>query len=188
MNPRALLLCLMFACATPASAARPEVFARRVEAGGEQVFEVVANGTVKTAPAAVWKVLTDYERMPEFVPDLKKTKIVSRSGNRIILEQAGVARFMFFSRPINLVVQAYEEPMSSIDITLVTGDMKVYVCRWAITPTADGGTRVDYAGRMVPKFYVPSMLGSNLLRTDIERMMQAVLDRLEQPPVKAQAE
>lgn len=188
MNPRALLICLMFVCACPAFAARPEVSARRVDVGGEPVFEVVAHGTVKTAPAAVWKVLTDYERMPEFVPDLKKTRIVSRSGSRTILEQAGVARFMFFSRLINLVVQAHEEHMSSIDITLVSGDMKVYNCRWSITPTADGGTRVDYTGRMVPRFYVPGMLGSNLLRGDIERMMQAVLDRLEQPPESTQAE
>lgn len=188
MKPRALLFWLLFACAGPASAARPEVTARRLQVGGEHVFAVVANGTVKASPASVWKVLTDYERMPEFVPDLTKTRIVSRTGNRAILEQAGVARFMFFSRTIKLVVQVQEEPMSSIDITLVNGDMKVYDCRWAITPTADGGTRVDYSGRMVPRFYVPGMLGSNLLRGDIERMMQALLDRLEQPPENAQAE
>ncbi len=177
-------LCLLLLFAMPAMArpALPEVAVRRVDADGEQVFEVSASGSVKTAPAVVWKVLTDYEAMTQFVPDLKKNKVMSRTGNRAIIEQAGVARFLFLSRPIHLVVQAAEEPMSSIDITLVTGDMKVYVCRWELTALPDGGTRVSYEGKMVPKFYVPGVLGANLIRRDIEKMMTAVLERLENQP------
>ena len=181
MLNRALLF-LLLAIAMPAMAQPlPEVAVRRVDAAGEQVFEVSASGTVKAAPAAVWKVLTDYESMPEFVPDLTKNKVMSRNGNQAIIEQSGVARFLFLSRAIHLVVQAAEEPMSAIDITLVTGDMKVYACRWELTALPDGGTRVSYTGRMVPKFYVPGMLGSNIIRRDIERMMKAVLQRLDQP-------
>ncbi len=180
MNPPALLCCLLIACA-PAMAAEPEVAARRIESGGEQVFEVEASGSVKAPPTAVWKVLTDYERMPDFVPDLTRARVISRTGSRVILEQAGVARFMFLSRAIHLVVQVNETPMSVIDITLVTGDMKLYDCRWRLTPLADGGTRIDYSGHMVPKFYVPGVLGSNLIRRDITRMMQAVLDHLDKP-------
>ena len=163
-----------------ASIPLPEVDVRRVDTAGEQVFVVEASGTVKASPAAVWKVLTDYESMPEFVPDLKKNKVMTRTGNRAVIEQAGVARFLFLHRPIHLVVQAHEEPISSIDITLVTGDMKVYSCRWEMTALPDGGTRVSYTGRMVPKFYVPGMLGSNIIKRDIERMMKAVLERLDQ--------
>ena len=58
-----------------ASIPLPEVDVRRVDTAGEQVFVVEASGTVKASPAAVWKVLTDYEAMPEFVPDLKKNKV-----------------------------------------------------------------------------------------------------------------
>lgn len=176
------LLCLLFALALPAMAQPlPEVDVRRIDAAGEQVFEVAASGTVKASPTSVWKVLTDYDAMPEFVPDLKKSKVLSRTGNHAVIEQAGVARFLFLSRPIHLVVQAAEEPMSAIDITLVTGDMKVYACRWELTALPDGGTRVSYSGKMVPKFYVPGMLSSNIIRRDIERMMKAVLERLDQP-------
>ena len=175
-------LCLLLAFSMPVMAQplAPEVAVRRIDAGDEQVFEVTASGVVRASPAAVWKVLTDYEAMPEFVPDLKKSKVMSRTGNRVIIEQAGVARFLFLSRPIHLVVQAAEEPISAIDITLVTGDMKVYACRWEMTALADGGTRVSYRGKMVPKFFVPGMLGSNIIRRDIERMMKAVLERLDQ--------
>jgi ribosome-associated toxin RatA of RatAB toxin-antitoxin module len=172
---------LVFALPAPAQPAKPDVAVKRVSADGEQVFEVTASGAVKAAPAEVWKVLTDYENMPEFVPDLEKTKVVSRTGNRAVVEQSGVARFLFLSRTIHLIVQVAEEPISSIDINLVTGDMKVYSCRWEMSALPDGGTRVAYSGKMVPKFYVPGMLGANIIRRDIERMMTAVLQRLDRP-------
>ncbi len=60
--------------------------------------------------------------------------------------------------------------------------MKVYNCRWEMIPVPEtGGTRIVYTGKIVPKFYVPGMLGANLIRSDIERMMAAVLERLDRP-------
>ena len=177
--PLFLSFLLLFAMPVLAQPTNPEVAVKRVDSEGQQVFEVVASGTVRAAPAAVWKVMTDYEAMPDFVPDLEKNKVISRAGNRVLIEQAGVARFLFLTRAIELVVHASEEPMTSIDIRLVSGDMKVYTCRWELTPLPGGGTRIAYTGKMVPKFYVPGMLGSNIIRRDIERMMKAVLERLD---------
>ena len=182
MFARLFLFCLLvLSVPVMAQPSKPDVVVRRVDVEGEQVFEVTASGTVKAAPAAVWKVLTDYENMPEFVPDLEKTRVISRNGNRVIVEQSGAARFLFLSRKIHLVVQVAEEPISAIDISLVSGDMKVYSCRWELSALPDGGTRIAYSGKLVPKFYVPGRLGSNIIRRDIERMMTAVLARLDQP-------
>ncbi len=180
-----LVFCSALVLTLPAMAQAPhvDVAVQRVDLEGEQVFDVTAHGTVKAAPAVVWKILTDYERMPEFVPDLERTKVLSRAGNKVTLEQFGRARFLFFSREIHLVVQVAEEPQGAIDISLITGDMKVYRCRWEIVPVPEtGGTRIAYTGKMVPKFYVPGMLGSNIVRRDIERMMGAVLERLDRAP------
>ncbi|UUZ56869.1 SRPBCC family protein [Massilia sp. H-1] len=161
-----LRTCICLACAGAECAL--EVAVKRADLEGEQVFDVTASGTVRASLATVWKILTDYERMPEFVPDLERTRILSRAGNKATIEQFGRARFLFFSREIHLVVQVTEEPSSAIDINLVTGDMKVYRCRWEITPMPEtGGTRISYSGKMVPKFYVPGMLGSNIVRGDI---------------------
>jgi hypothetical protein len=70
--------------------------------------------------------------------------------------------------------------MSSIDIDLISGDMKHYESRWELVPVPEtGGTRVLYTGRMMPSFYVPGILGTNIIRGDVERMMTAVLARLD---------
>src|SRR3954469_12092383 len=103
-----LFLYLFLVAAAPAMAQLPklEVSVKRNAVGDMHVYEVLSSGEVNAAPASVWKILTNYERMPEFVPDLHSTKVLSRSGNRVVLEQYGTARFLFLTRSIQLVVQA----------------------------------------------------------------------------------
>jgi ribosome-associated toxin RatA of RatAB toxin-antitoxin module len=180
-----LLFWLALATAAPAMAQqppKPEVSVKRIDIEDMKVFEVAASGDVAAAPASVWKILTNYDRMAEFVPDMHSSHVLSRNANQAVVEQFGVARFLFFRRDIHLVVQVVEQPMSVIDIGLITGDMKLYHCRWELVPIPEtGGTRILYSGRLSPKFYVPGMLGSNLIRSDIEHMMSAVLARLDRP-------
>ncbi|WP_296001972.1 SRPBCC family protein [Rugamonas sp.] len=157
-----------------------EVSVNRVELDALHMYEVDSSGTVNAPPATVWRILTDYEHMNEFVPDLSSCRVLSRNGNEVIIEQMGTARFLFMSRSIHLVVRATEQPMSSIDIALVSGDMKHYESHWELFLVPEtGGTRVVYSGRMVPNFYVPGLLGAKLIRGDIERMMGSVLARLD---------
>lgn len=180
-----LLICSGASVPALAQAPKPElpkleVSVNRVEMDALHMYEVDSTGTVNAPPAIVWRILTDYEHMNEFVPDLSASHVLSRSGNEVIIDQQGTARFLFMSRSIHLIVRATEQPMSSIDITLVSGDMKHYESHWELIPVPEtGGTRIVYSGRLVPNFYVPGILGAKLIRGDIERMMGAVLVRLD---------
>ncbi len=184
-----LLLLLLFGLVAPAPSPaqatrldppKLEVSVSRVNLDALHMYEVGASGTVLASPANVWKVLTSYDKMDEFVPDLQSCRVLSRNGNEVIIEQFGTARFLFMSKSIHLIVRATEQPMSAIDIALISGDMKHYESRWELQPVPEtGGTRVVYSGRMIPNFYVPGLLGTNIIRGDIERMMVAVLSRLD---------
>ncbi|MYM23019.1 cyclase/dehydrase [Duganella sp. FT135W] len=193
---RFLLFLLLGAAAQVAMAQAPklelpklEVSVNRVEHDAQHMYEVDATGTVAAPLPKVWRILTGYERMSEFVPDMESCKVLSRNGNEVIIEQFGVARFLFMSKTIHLIVRAVEQPMSSIDISLISGDMKHYESHWELVPVPEtGGTKVIYKGRMMPNFYVPGILGSKMIRSDIERMMSAVLARLDRrdaPKVEA---
>ena len=178
-----LCFCLMMAVAQPALAQHAlEVSVERIDGADGKVYQISARGEVAAAPRAVWRILTDYERMAEFVPDLHRTRVLSRSGDEAVIEQFGEARLLSLRREIRLVVQVREQPVSQIDISLVDGDMRVYRCTWRLVPVPEtGGTRVLYSGTVSPNFYVPGMLGSNLIRGDVERMMAAVMQRLDRP-------
>ena len=179
-----LLALLLAGAAAPAQAVAPalEVEVHKIELEHEPVYDVNASGAVLATPFAVWKILTNYDRMAEFVPDMHSSHVLSRSGNEAIVEQYGVARFLFVKHDIHLVVHVREVPMASIDISLVSGDMKVYACRWELYLVPEtGGTRIAYSGHLVPKFYVPGMFGEHLIKNDIAHMMRAVLERLDRP-------
>ncbi|WUR13466.1 SRPBCC family protein [[Empedobacter] haloabium] len=183
------LLLLLLGCTAPAltlaqtprtDVPKLQVSVKRITQDALHMYEVDANGTVQAPLPTVWRILTGYDRMEEFVPDLVSCRVLSRNGNEVIIEQFGTARFLFMSRSIHLIVRATEQPMSSIDIDLISGDMKHYESRWELVPVPEtGGTRVIYTGRMMPNFYVPGILGTNIIRGDIERMMGAVLARLD---------
>ncbi|MGK5052969.1 SRPBCC family protein [Janthinobacterium sp. RB2P8] len=186
-----LFLCLLMLCTVAAPAAaqaqmqaprldRLKVDVKRIEVDGQRMYEVDASGSVQAPLASVWKTLTTYERMHEFVPDLSSCRVLSRNGNEVIIEQQGMARFLFMNHPIHLVVRATETPFTAIDIALISGDMRHYESRWNLYPIPEtGGTRIVFSSRLMPGFYVPGMLGTTMIRGDIERMMAAVLARID---------
>jgi ribosome-associated toxin RatA of RatAB toxin-antitoxin module len=183
-----LLGCALWAWSAAPVAAQPgaprfELNVERVDAAeGNQVYQIASSGTVAAAPAVVWRVLTDYNHFADYLPNLKSARVVSRDGDSLIVEQLGTARFLFFSRTIRLVVQVHERAPDRIDISLVDGDMKVYRASWELSPVAGAtGTRVAYNATIVPKFDVPGIIGTNVVRKDIARMMAAVLLRLDRP-------
>ncbi|WBS03198.1 SRPBCC family protein [Pseudoduganella sp. SL102] len=187
MRQLLLLLCLgwsapalVFAQGPRTDAPKLQVAVKRIMQDALHMYEIDASGTVQAPLPVVWRILTGYDRMEEFVPDLVSCRVLSRNGNEVIIEQFGNARFLFMSRSIHLIVRATEQPMSSIDIALISGDMKHYESRWELVPVPEtGGTKVLYTGRMMPNFYVPGILGTNIIRGDIERMMGAVMARLD---------
>jgi ribosome-associated toxin RatA of RatAB toxin-antitoxin module len=181
-----LLVMLLFGLCAPAlgqpaqtEPPKLEVTVNRIRQDNLNLFEVDASGTVQAPLATVWKTLTNYEKMNEFVPDMQSCRVLSRNGHEVIIEQYGTAHFLFMSKAIHLIVRATEQPMSAIDIALISGDMKHYESRWELFPLAEGGTKVVYMGKLVPNFYVPGILGTNIIRGDIERMLGAVLARIE---------
>jgi ribosome-associated toxin RatA of RatAB toxin-antitoxin module len=181
-----LLWCTLSAWgAAPAAAQagepRFELHVERVDgAEGARLYHITSSGTVAATPAVVWRILTDYNHLADYLPNLNSTRVVSRDGDTIIVEQLGTARFLFFSHAIRLVVQVHERAPDRIDISLVDGDMKVYRATWQLSAVAGAaGTRVDYNATIEPKFDVPGIVGTNVVRKDIAKMMAAVFVRLE---------
>jgi ribosome-associated toxin RatA of RatAB toxin-antitoxin module len=179
-----LFTALLVACAIPGWGTAAPAMELNVEktsgADGSAVYQIASSGTVAAAPTAVWRILTDYDHMADFVPDLASARVLSRSGDKVIVEQLGAARFLFISHAIRLVVQVHEQSPSRLDVSLVEGDMKLYRCSWELVPVPGGaGTRVLYTATIAPKFYVPGIVGASLVRKDIAKMMAAVLARLD---------
>lgn len=150
--------------------------------GGSRAYVLQANGFVRATLPQVWRVLADYEHHPGFVPNLLSARIISRTDGDIVLEQIGRVGFLFVKRDIRLVVRITEHPMTAIDITLVSGDMKQYESHWKLTASSkDGvdGTRIVYSATMAPDFFVPPLIGPSMIQQDVRNMMEATMTEIE---------
>ena len=158
-----------------------DVSVQRLRRDGRAWYAIRVSGLARATPQASWQVLTGYERLQEFVPGLLSSTLLSRNGPEAILEQEGVAGFLLLQQAIHLVVRVIEQPFSTLDISLISGDMQHYASHWELQPAAQGkATRISYSGSMVPDFFVPPLLGSAILRADVRRMMTAVLAEIGQ--------
>lgn len=158
------------------------VMAKHVRKDGQAYYELQATGVVRATPQLTWKVLTTYDEMHKYVPNLAAAKLVSRTDQESVIEQKWVKRILFFPHTVNLVVRATERPMSGIDITLVSGEMKQYSAHWELTPigiNGVNGTRITYYGKIEPDSYMPAFFGTSVMRSDLKEMMQAVLAEID---------
>jgi hypothetical protein len=143
-------------------------------------FDVRAQAEV-TAPAAlVWEVLTDYSRLPTFVPGLSKSVVRLRDGNRVVLEQSGEARFLLFSLPIEVQLEVVEWPPDWIASRAIGGNLRRMNGRYELRPGASPGTvLLLYFGEIVPDFQLPRFIGAVALRASIEQQFVAMVAEIE---------
>ncbi len=163
-----------------------EVTVKRIKNGATTFFEVRASGFARATPERSWRVLTDYERLSEFVPNLRASKLLSRTGNQAVIEQQGKGSVLFLTQNIHLVMRVKEQPNSSIEVALVSGDMKHYVAHWELVPSTQNGiegTRINYSGKMEPDFFVPPVFGKMIVRNDVKEMVEAFIKEIEKEPI-----
>lgn len=168
--------------APPDSSHQVEVTVRKLTKNEHAMFEVNATGFVRAAQDQAWNVLTDYNRLQEFVPDLQSSTLLSREGQEAIVEQHSEAGFLFVTQAIHMVVRVTEQPYSAIDVALVAGDMRSYSARWELVPVMHNGTegtRIQFSGMMEPDFFVPPLIGRSIVQVNVRRMVEAVLGEID---------
>ena len=74
-------------------------------------LQVRAHAFLSAPMPLVWRVLTDYERMPRFIPGIARSVVRQRQGNHLLVEHTGDARFLFFTFPIDVTLEVDELPM-----------------------------------------------------------------------------
>src|SRR5438128_1748129 len=95
---RRLLVCgvlvLHLGAASPAA---PQVTVHE----SEGMYQVAATFTVPQPAAAAVAVLSDYEGIPRFMPDVRTSRVLERSADLVVIEQEAVAHMMMFSKRIH---------------------------------------------------------------------------------------
>jgi ribosome-associated toxin RatA of RatAB toxin-antitoxin module len=169
---RLFLLLLVVAVSAPAA----DIVVRASRSG--DVLQVEASAELEGSLESAWQVLTDYGRLAEFVPDLQVSRVISRDHNTVVVEQKGEARLLFISYPIDVRLAITEKPREQIVSRAVAGNFREMQSTYALE-ARQGRVFLRYSGRLEPDFYVPPLIGTYLLRTNVESMFRALVEEIE---------
>lgn len=178
MSPWGLsaIACALLGSAVAWAAEDVEVHAQRRDEG----VEVRARAFVAVPAQLAWQVLTDYERLPEFIPGVTRSVVRERRGNRLRLKQAGEARFLIFSFPIEVELEVAESPPDWVVSRSVGGNVRRMIGRYELFPdAARGGVLLIYSGLIEPDFDVPPLVGTAALRGMAEEQFRAMVAEIE---------
>ena len=162
--------------ASPAEAPRIDV----AEADG--TYRVTASFIVAATRQTVAAVLTDYERIPEFMPGVKNSQVLSRGQAGLVVEQEATARFMMFSKTVHLVLEVSEDGGTIRFRDRCGNSFTTYEGAWRLTDTSRN-TRIVYELAAKPNFEVPGFVLKRLLKRDaaamIDRLTAEIVGRAE---------
>lgn len=136
-----------------------------------------------------WAVLTDFDRMTGFVPNLTESRVVERAGNRLTVAQKGVARFGALEFPFDSVREVDLDPEESVRSRNIRGSVRKLesVTRLA---EAGGGTQVSYRVEAILDWWFSNAVGEAFLRHEIREQFDAIVkemrrrhDTAQVPPV-----
>jgi len=177
---RALVLgAVVFASATVAlTASGAEQFEVETSRSGDRI-EVRARANIRAALPVVWGTLVDYENLPEFIPGLKRSRIIARNGATTTVEQSGEARFLFLAVPINVTVESTERP-PVIEVRRVSGTLRHLQGRYETEVSADPAhVQLRWIGSIAPESDLPLWVGEVLVRHLIEQQFRGMVREIE---------
>ncbi|MGV8803371.1 MAG: SRPBCC family protein [Polaromonas sp.] len=148
----------------------------RVVHSGE-TFTVDVTVHTPAAPALAWAVLTDFDHMAGFLPNLTSSQIMERSDTLLKVAQKGVARFGFFSKSFESIREIELNPSVEIRANNVGGNLKRMQSVMQLQPEGTG-TRLTYHADVVPGFWFPPMIGPSLVRHETAEQISAMLKEM----------
>jgi hypothetical protein len=162
-------VCLLPLLWGPGAASSAEVVVSRAAVG----FEVRAWIEAPAPIDSCYAVLTDFERLAEFIPDMQSSRIVSAPGEPLLLRQVGRTRFAFFELSFDVTLALELDPPSRVGFRRVAGSLVRMEGDWRIS--GDGsGCRIDYGAIIAPDVFVPPLIGPALMRRQVRRQLEGI--------------
>jgi carbon monoxide dehydrogenase subunit G len=178
MRPGLALIAALALTAPPlAPAAAPADVSIRTAREGDFVT-VSASAVMRVDPRIAWAVLSDYDHLARFIPDVKSSRVVSRDGNKLRVEQTGEVGFIFFKQPVAVLLEVHEEPQRRITARGIEGNVKGLESYYELHASGPE-VRLDYGGRFDPDFAIPPLIGMPMLRRVIERRFRAMVEEIQ---------
>jgi uncharacterized membrane protein len=150
-----------------------ETIVRVQESSGRRKATVEATILIDAPADRVWRVMTDCEAAPAFVPGLMACQVLETGHNWEIIRHE--TEWMWFLPRVTYVFLAVYQEHRQIDFKRIRGDLREMRGSWRLLTRNRGKhTIVRYRVYLDPGFYVPQWI----VRLSLKRNLPAVLAAL----------
>ncbi len=123
----------------------------------------------------VFSIITDYERYPEFLGEVKRIRTANRRGNEVdVLYEADIVK------TIKYTLRLKEEKPDKVSWSFIEGEfMKDNKGGWLLEDVGNGQTKATYNIDVALGALVPKTLVTALIDTQLPKMLEAFKKRAE---------
>jgi hypothetical protein len=115
-----------------------------------------------------WAVATDYDHMASFVSNLESSRILTRVGNVLTIEQKGKASRGPLSFAFQNVREIVLTPPREIRSRLVSGDLEASEFTTRVIDHGESSEIVNH-GEFIPKVWVPPIIGPAVIEAETRK-------------------
>jgi len=170
-----LMACPVAYGADALAAAQSPIVVHATRDGNRVVVDISME--VDATAAQTWSVMTDYDRMAEFITSLDQSRILSRDGNRLTVAQKGTASWGLIRFPFENVRAIELGPGYSVRSRMISGDM---VSSDFVTRIIDHGltSQLINHGEFVPKMWIPPLIGVPIIEAAARKQFEQFRDEV----------
>ena len=163
----AVLVCLCMSWACAADPLRVDVRRENGQIRLSAIFSAPVSREV------AWAVITDFERMPQFVPNLKSSRILSREGNVLRVAQQGVIPLLMLDYAYESLREIELYPQQALNSHSVGGNTGAMAAR-TVLDVQDLQTRIQYSAVWTPASSLIGALGLDIMREQVGLQFRAI--------------
>jgi len=172
-------MCILCQSIAFADQGQDQGIAITVSTSGE-ILIVDASFTVSATQHEAWDVLTDFDHMTDFLPNLQVSKIIKTAGNKMQVLQKGRASYGPLSFAFDSVREVELNPYKEIHSHVISGSVKQ--ANGTTQLIAEGNnTRIIYHNESIPNFWLPPGIGPSFVKREtleqFEDMRNEILRR-----------
>ena len=124
--------------------------------------------------SAVMNVLVDFERYPDFLPEMRSVRILRREE-----ETWEVAFTLELIRRIQYTLRLERDGESALRWSMVEGIFRSNDGRWCLEAGEEGVTRARYEIDLDPGIFLPGSLVQTLVTRQLPEMLERFKERIE---------
>lgn len=131
--------------------------------------------TINATVEKCWSVISDYERYPEFLPEVKKIRTFNRRGAEVDVQyEAEVVKV------IKYTVHMKEEAPRKLSWSFIDGEfMKDNKGGWVLEDAGEGKTKATYNIAVEVGMLVPKTIINALVDTQLPKLLENFKKRIE---------